>query len=163
MQRNYYEYKKDEMGIHIGKMPVWFTEKSVEGDAKQGAIEFHSNNEYDEVWGPNAKFRIEWEAKDRSEFYHAREVQESIDMYNAINVVVTNKEQIWMRSHEFTYWFGKRTKMIRKRYYPEQIMHGVFYCEIKNRQYNINARVIKRHYEAFKPYILEAFKSIICH
>ncbi|MGV9173062.1 MAG: hypothetical protein ACOC44_10155 [Promethearchaeia archaeon] len=163
MQRNYYVYKDKDLGVHIAKLPVWFSEAQKEGDADQGSIVFHSNNEYDEVWGPNAKIQVDWENKARTDFYHAREVQESIDMYNAINVVVTNKKREWLRSHEFTYWFGNRKKMIRKHYYPEEIIHGIFYCEVKNRQYTLNARVIKKHYEGFKPYILEAFKSIICH
>ena len=84
-------------------------------------------------------------------------------MFNAINVVVTKKENTWLMSHEFTYFFGQRRKMVRKRYYAENIIHGVFYCDMSERQFNLSAYIIRNHYEAFKPFILECFNSVNCH
>ena len=163
MQKSYYQYRKEECRIGIDRMPIWFKETEFDGDQNKGYIIFQTENEYDEIWGPNAKMEISWEKKGRTETFHAKEVQASIDMYNAIKVVVTKKEMIWLRTHDFTYWIGHRTKMIRKRYYPLNIIHGVFYCDITERVFNINTEVIKKHYEGFEPYIIEGYKSIDCH
>ena len=163
MQKNYFIYEKSEFNVTINKVPIWFKEVEVTGDENKGTIKFHSQNNYDEIWGPNATMEFDWLKKDRTKFLHSREVQESIDIYNAINVVVTKKEQVWLHTHEFTYWSGGRSKMIRKRYYPENNLHGVFYCELTERQFNMHSVIIRDHYEGFKPYILESFKSIICH
>ena len=163
MQKNYYIYEKPEYKIVINKMPIWFKEIEFSGDQNKGTIKFATYNDYDEIWGPNAKIDLEWVQKERINFFHAKEVQASIDMYNSINVVVIKKERIWLNSHEFSYWFGKRTKMIRKRYYPENFIHGVFYCDISERQFNITCEIIREHYDGFKPYILEAYNSIVCH
>ena len=163
MQQNYYIFTKDELNLTINRMPVWFKEVSKTGDENKGTISLHSQNEYDEVWGANAKLEISWEKKGRTEYFHAKQVQASIDMFNAIKVVVTEKERTWLMSHEFTYWFGNRNKMVRKRYYQENIIHGVFYCDMTERQIDISAYIIRPHYEGFKPFILECFNSIICH
>jgi hypothetical protein len=163
MQRNYYIYEKPELKIIINKLPVWFTEISYDGDEKEGNISFKSANDYDEIYGNNAKIEVEFSTIERIKFYHAKEVQKSIDVYNAINVVVTNKERVWLNTHEFTYWFGTRTKMIRKRYYPENHIHGLFYCELTERLFEIHSKIIRKHYEGFKPYLLEAYNSFLCH
>ena len=163
MQKNYYIYEKANLKILVNKMPIWFNEISVEGDENKGIINFESSNDYDEIWGPNAKIEFEWFKKERLDFFHAKEVQASIDTYNAINVVVVKKERDWLNSHEFSYWFGKRTKMVRKRYYPENFIYGLFYCDMTLRQFSMTAEIIREHYEGFKPFILEAFNSIICH
>jgi len=163
MQKNYYIYEKPELNITIYKLPIWFKETSYEGDEKKGAIFFNSYDEFDEFYGSNAKIEINILKKERLEFYHPKEVQESINLYNAINVVVTKKERAWLNSHEFTYWYGNRTKMIRKRYYQENHIHGLFYCELSSRQFDIHSVVVKDHYEAFKPFRLEAYNSVNCH
>ncbi len=165
MQKNYYIYEKPECNITIYKLPIWFKETSYDVDQKgtKGTIEFHSYNEYDEIYGSNAKIELNFMKRERLDFYHPKEVQESISLYNAINVVVTKKERVWLNSHEFTYWFGNRTKMIRKRYYQENHIHGLFYCELSSRQFDVHSVVVRDHYEGFKPYLLEAFNSINCH
>ena len=104
MQKSYYQYRKEECRIGIDRMPIWFKETEFDGDQNKGYIIFQTENEYDEIWGPNAKMEISWEKKGRTETFHAKEVQASIDMYNAIKVVVTKKEMIWLRTHDFTYW-----------------------------------------------------------
>jgi hypothetical protein len=163
MQKNYYIYEKPEYKININKIPIWFKETLNEGDENKGTIVFKTHDEYDEIYKSIAKIELNFVNKDRLDFFHAREVQESIDIYNAINVVVTKKERTWLNSHEFSYWFGQRSKMIRKRYYPENHIHGLFYCELTNRLFEIHSTIIRDHYEGFKPYILEAFNSIVCH
>ncbi len=165
MQKNYYIYEKPECNITIYKLPIWFKESfyEVDEEATKGTIQFDSYNEYDEIYGSNAKIEINFMKKDRLDFYHPKEVQESINLYNAINVVVTKKENAWLNSHEITFWFGNRTKMIRKRYYQENHIHGLFYCELSSRQFDIHSVIIRNHYEGFKPYLLEAYNSINCH
>ena len=163
MEFNYYAYRKLECNIIINKMPKWYLEAEYEGDETKGHIYFNTQNEFDEIWGPNSKLEINWENKDRLNLLYYKEVQNSIDIYNAIGLVVTQKEQDWLMSHEFTIWFGNRKMMIRKRFYVERAIHGVFYCDSSQRLFNIHAKVIDQLYENFKPYILSCFNSIICH
>jgi len=163
MQYTYYVYKKEDADITINRMPVWFREVQFEGNEKKGLIIFHSNNDYDEYWGSNAKMEINWETKERTEFMHYKAVQQSIDVYNAINMVITKKENDWIRSHEYTWWYGKRSKMIRKHYYAERAIHGLFYCDISKRLFSFHTNVVDDLFENFEPYILECYKSVICH
>ena len=98
-------------------------------------------------------------------FTPVREIilEKSIDTYNAIGIVVTKKERDWLMSHEFTFWFGQRRKMIRKRYYVEKVVHGIFYCEISERLFSIHTSIIESMYENYKPYIMKSYNSVECH
>ena len=163
MEFNYYAYNKPECNISIDKIPKWYQEIEYQGDESQGSINFNSQNDYDEIWGPNSTLELTWEKKGRSDLFYYKEVQGSIDVYNAIGIVVTEKKKDWLMSHEFTYWFGHRNKMIRRRYYNERVIHGIFYCEISERVFNIHTIIIGEMYENFKPYVLKSYSSIICH
>jgi len=116
MQSNSYVYEKTDVGITINKVPVWFVEKDTTTDEDNGTIILETQK-YDDIWGPMSRIELNWEKKDRTKILHAKEVQNSIDMYNTIKMVVTTKETIWLMSHEFTYWIGGRNKLIRKRFY----------------------------------------------
>lgn len=163
MEQTYYIYNKPEFALKINRMPVWFREKSVDGDENQGSIILHSANDYDENWKANAKMEISWEPKDRLEFAHYKELQKSIDVYNSIDMVVTNKENDWLNSHEFSFWFGNRRKRINRNYYDEQAIHGVFYCDMTQRFFSLHTVIIGSLYENFKPYIMECYRSLKCH
>ncbi|MFX0001527.1 MAG: hypothetical protein ACFE9Q_12620 [Candidatus Hodarchaeota archaeon] len=163
MEYHYYAYNKPECGILINKMPVWYKEIEYTGDEQKGSIALHSQNEYDEIWGPESKIEINWEKKDRMNLFYYKEVQTSIDMYNAIGIVVTEKNRDWLMSHEITFWSGHRNKMIRKRFYTEKVIHCIFYCDISERLINIHTSIIGDQYENFKPYILKSYNSIECH
>ena len=163
MEFNYYAYNKPECDVSIDKMPKWYQESEYQGDESQGSIILNSQNDYDEIWGPNSKMELTWEKKGRSDLFYYKEVQNSVDVYNAIGIVVTEKKKEWLRSHEFTYWFGHRNKMIRKRYYNEKVIHGIFYCEISERVFNIHTSIIGEMFENFKPYVLKSYSTIICH
>lgn len=163
MEFNYYAYNKPECNISIDKMPKWYQEIEYQGDENQGSINFNSQNDYDEIWGPNSVLELTWEKKGRSDLLYYKEVQNSIEVYTSIGFVVTEKRKDWLRSHEFTYWFGHRNKMIRKRYYNERVIHGIFYCEISERVFNIHTSIIGEKYENFKPYVLKSYSSFICH
>ena len=89
MQYSYYVYEKLESDFKLNKMPIWFREVNFEGDENKGIIFLETQNEFDELWGPIAKMEISWEKKDRLKYFHAKEVQRSIDAFNAIKIVVT--------------------------------------------------------------------------
>ena len=163
MEYNYYVYNKAECNITINKMPIWFKEIEYEGDENNGYIIMHSQNDYDEIWGPNTKLEIKWEKRERMNLFYYKEVERSIETYNAIGIVVTKKERDWLMSHEFTFWFGQRRKMIRKRYYVEKVVHGIFYCEITERLFSIHTSIIESMYENYKPNIIKSYNSVECH
>ncbi len=163
MEYNYYVYNKAECNITINKMPIWFKEIEYEGDENNGYIIMHSQNDCDEIWGPNTKLEIKWEKRERMNLFYYKEVEKSIETYNAIGIVVTKKERDWLMSHEFTFWFGQRRKMIRKRYYVEKVIHGIFYCEITERLFSIHTSIIESMYENYKPNIIKSYNSVECH
>ncbi|MFW9901495.1 MAG: hypothetical protein ACFFDY_09410 [Candidatus Thorarchaeota archaeon] len=163
MEYNYYRYTKPECGVIINKMPIWYKEVEYSGDKIQGSITLQTQHEHDEIWGPESIMEINWEKKDRLKFFYYKEVQISIDMYNAVGIVVTEKNKDWLRSHEITFWSGHRNKMIRKRFYSEKVMHCIFYCDITETLFNVHTSIIGDRYENFKPFILKSFNSIECH
>jgi len=163
MEYKAYVYLKPEANLIINKMPIWFRELDFDGDTNEGHLILQSQDEYDEIWGSNAKLDISWEKKERTSLFYAKEVQKSIDTYNAIGLVVTKKENDWLLSHEFSRWFGQRTKMLRKRFYKEKSIHAVFYCDKTERMINLHCAVIEKYYENYKPYIIAAFNSVVCH
>ena len=163
MEYKYYVYEKPEGNLHLTRMPIWFKEVEFNGNQNNGHLTLHSQNDYDEIWGANAKMEISWEKKERENFYYGREIQASINSYSSIGLVITSKENSWLLSHEFTTWFGKRSKMIQKRFYSEKSIHGIFYCDISQRIINIHTAIIDKYYENFKPFILKAYSSVICH
>jgi len=152
MEYNYYSYEKLEAKILVPKLPIWFREVEFNGDEYEGNLMLHSQNEYDEIYGSNAKG-----------FYYAKEVQQSIELYNAIGFVITSKENTWLRSHEFTFWYGQRTKMMRKRYYREKCIHGIFFCDITKRLINLHTTIIDKFYDNFKPFVIKSYNTFICH
>jgi hypothetical protein len=163
MEYNYYFYEKPEAKIVVQKLPKWFIEVKFEGNEQEGNITLHSQNDYDEIYGSNAKLEISWEKKHRNTLHHGKEVQKSIELYNAIGFAIIKKESTWLLSHEFVSWFGQRTKMMRKRYYRENCIHGIFYCDITERLINFHYNVIDKHYENFKSFIVKSLTTIVCH
>lgn len=163
MEYNYYVYNKPECKLILNKMPIWFREIKFDGDDSEGFIELHSQNDYDEIWGADAKMEISWEKKDKTRLFYAKEVQNSIDIYNAIGLVITSKENSYIMSHNFTIWYGKRSKMIRKRYYNERSIHGIFFCDNTSRLINIHTTIVDKLYENYKPFIHKCYNNIECH
>ena len=163
MEYNYYTYEKKEVNITIHKLAKWLIEEKFEGDVNEGNISFHSQNDYDEIYGANAKMEISWEKKDRIGFFHGKEVQNSIELYSSVGFAIINKESDWLLSHEFVTWFGQRNKMMRKRYYREKCIHGIFYCDVTERLINVHTNVIDKFFENFKPFIIKSLSTFICH
>ncbi|MHA1726386.1 MAG: hypothetical protein ACTSXH_16365 [Promethearchaeota archaeon] len=162
-EKTTYVYEKPESNIRITKMPIWFEETSAEGNQENGYISWETINHHDEIWGAIAKIDLEYSKLERSKFFHPKEVQKTIAQFNAIDITVSKKENDWINSHELTIWYGTRKKLIRKRFYRENSIHAIFYCDMSERLFSIHASMIEVHYEGFKPFILNAFKSITCH
>lgn len=163
MKRTYYVYKKPDYRFKINKMPIWFEETYADGNDQKGRITLHSSNDFDENWGANAKMEILWEPKDRLDFVHYKEVQNTIEEFRAIDISVSKKENTWMRSHEFTYWYGSRRKRIGRNFYVERAIHGVFYCDQTQRLFSIHTGIIEQLYDNFKQLVKDAYMSIHCH
>ena len=163
MEYNYYIYEKNEANITIHKLAKWLIEEKFEGNIDEGYISFHSQNDYDEIYGANAKLELSWEKKDRIGFFHGKEVQKSIELYSSVGFAVINKTSDWLLSHEFVTWFGQRNKMMRKRYYREKCIHAIFYCDVTERLINVHANIIDKFFENFKPFIIKSLSTILCH
>lgn len=163
MEYNYYIYEKNEANITIHKLAKWLIEEKFEGNKDEGYISFHSQNDYDEIYGANAKLELSWEKKDRIGFFQAKEVQKSIELYSSVGFAVVNKTSDWLLSHEFVTWYGQRNKMMKKRYYREKCIHAIFYCDVTERLINVHANIIDKFYENFKPFIIKSLSTILCH
>jgi hypothetical protein len=96
MEYNYYAYEKPECKIQVQKLPIWFKEVKFEGNEIEGNITLHSQNEYDEIYGSNAKLEISWDKKYRDNLYYGKEVQKSIELYNSIGFAITQRENTWL-------------------------------------------------------------------
>jgi len=163
MQETYYVYEKPEYNVLMNRMPIWFKEVQIIGDQNQGSIILHSQNDFDEYWGANAKMELDWVKMEREDFYHPREVQKSIDIYNSINFNITQKKNDLLNSHNITWWRGQRSKRVGLTIYEEKCIHAVFYCEFSGRVINLHCGIINEYFGGFEPYILDAFKSLMCH
>ena len=126
-------------------------------------LEWIFKNEVSNVMAENKTYNTWQQGFLRIFFYLSENRKIVLNTYNSIGLVITSKENSWLQSHEFTTWFGRRTKMMRKRFYSEKSIHGIFYCDITERLLNIHTAIIDKFYENFKPFILKAYSSIICH
>jgi hypothetical protein len=163
MEYNFYFYSRPECRLTINKMPIWLKEIEHIGDENKGSIILHSEKDYDEIYGPSSKLDVNWEKEERMNLFYYKEVENSIETYNAIGIVVTKKSKDWLMSHEYTYWFGHRRKMIRRRFYVEKVIHGIFYCDVTERLFNMHVSVIESLYTSVEPNILKSYTTIQCH
>jgi len=163
LQQTYYIYEKPELNFVFNKMPIWFKEVQILGDENRGSIILHTQNDFDDYWGANAKMELDWVKMKREEFYHPREVQKSMDVYTSINYTITRKNNDLLNSHDITWWCGMRRKRVSAKFYEEKCIHAVFYCEFSMRVLNLHCGIIDEHFGGFEPYIIDAFKSIQCH
>ena len=163
MEQTYYYFEKSEFNIILNKMPIWFKENQILGDENQGSIILHSQNDFDDYWGANAKMELDWIKKEREDFYHPREVQKSMDVYTSINYTITKKNNDLLNSHNVTWWRGQRRKRVVAKVYEEKCIHAVFFCEYSKRVINMHCGIINEYFGGFESYILDAFKSIECH
>ena len=58
MEYNYFVYKKPECNLVINKMPIWFREKEFTENENNGSLILHSENNFDDIWGPNSTMEV---------------------------------------------------------------------------------------------------------
>jgi len=163
MKRTYWIYRNSDCKIHVEKIPIYLERIEEEGTFETGRVTFQSTNSYDDIWGPDVKFEVSWEPVDRISYHHGKRVNQSIQMFNTLEIVVSKKQTEWIRSHEMTYWFGTRRQIIKKRFYPSNIIHSIIMCEQTNRVFELHAVIISAMNPNYENLILDAIKSINCH
>jgi len=160
-----WRYLNREYGIQINKISDYFAKEKVkeEGNADLGEITFQSIRDVDDIFGPECTIKINWEKKDPTQYHHGLKVKDTIRMFSSINVVITKKETRWHLSHEMTYWLGRKQKMERGRYYQTSVIHGIVFCELTNRLFEVHAEVFAKYYENYKPLIMQVLETLQCH
>jgi hypothetical protein len=163
LQHSHWVYRNQPCSFLIEKMPIYLERVTEEGDLKAGKVTFKSTSQYDEVWGSDVKFDVTWELADRMTYNHGKKVRETIKMFNAIDIVVIDKKTEWVRSHEFTYWYGQKKQIIQKRFYSTQIIHGVMLCDQSSRVFETHAVIITSLFTNYEQLILDSMRSLKCH
>ena len=163
MEHTYWVLKHPELNMAIEKVPIYFKEIEVQGTPEAGTLKLESYNKMEEIFGPDAKIEVYWETTDRSIFHQGNRVQQSFDMYNAIEVNITDKETLWNRSHDNTYWYGNRSEIKQKHFYNSNHIHCVFLCEQTSRVFEMHATIISNMYQNYKDLVIDAMKSLLCH
>ena len=163
MEHTYWRFQSPEMKVSVEKVPIYFQQTELQGNFEAGTVKFASYNAMEEIYGPDVTFEVYWETVDRSTFHQGNRVQQSFDMYNAIEVNITDKKTEWNRSHEGTYWFGKRSQIKQKRFYNSNHIHCITLCEQTSRVFEMHATIIANMYPNYKDLVLAAMKSLLCH
>jgi hypothetical protein len=163
MKRTYWIYRNSDCKFQIEKIPIYLERVEEEGTYENGRVLFHSSSQYDEIWGPDVKFEIIWEPVDRISYHHGNRVNQSINMFNTLEIVIINKKTEWIRSHEMTFWFGTRRQIIKKRFYPSNIIHSIMMCESTDRVFELHAIIISALFPNYENLVIDAIKSINCH
>jgi len=163
MEHTYWVAKYPDQNISIEKVPIYFQQTELQGNSEAGTVKFASHNAMEEIYGPNVILEVYWETTDRAIYHQGNRVQQSFDMYNAIEVNVTDKKTEWNRSHEGTYWFGTRSQIIQKHFYNSNHIHCITMCEQTSRVFEMHATIISNMYTNYKDLVLAAMKSLLCH
>ena len=163
MEHTYWVAKYPEKNVAIEKVPIYFQQVDIQGNAEAGTVKFESYNKMEEIYGPDAIFEVYWETVDRALFHQGNRVQQSFDMYNSIEVNISNKETVWNRSHEGTFWYGTRSQIKQKHFYNSNHIHCVLLCEQTSRVFEMHATIIANMYPNYKDIVIAAMKSLLCH
>ncbi len=165
MAKDTWKYLNESTGIQINLISTYFSTTKVleEGDATKGQVNFVSTREADEVWGPEAKIEINWEEIDPSQYHQGLKVKESIRMYGEIEVFASKKENKWHLSHEMTVWWGNRQQVKHRRFYPSKIIHGIVFCELTHRLFEIHAICLGNVFTKYEKAIMDIMDSLQCH
>ncbi|MBN2157573.1 MAG: hypothetical protein JW776_16115 [Candidatus Lokiarchaeota archaeon] len=163
MEHSYWIFRSPEHNVSIEKVPIYFQQVDLQGDSKAGKVIFESYNQMEEIFGPDAIIEVYWETIDRSIFHQGNRVQQSFDMYNAIEVNITKKETRWNRSHENSYWYGTRKQIIQKRFYTSKHIHCIVLCDLTDRVFEIHAKIIANLYPNYENLVQETIASLLCH
>ena len=165
MARETWKYLNETTQIQINRISNHFSSTNVleEGDAKKGQLNLFSTTDADEVWGPEAKIDINWEEIDPSQYHQGLKVKETIRMFSEIEVFASKKENKWHLSHEMTIWWGNRQQVKHRRFYTSKIMHGIVFCELTHRLFEIHAICLGNQFQKYEKTILDIIDSLQCH
>jgi len=163
MEHTYWIFRSPEHNVSIERVPIYFQQTELQGTSEAGTVKFESYNKMEEIYGPDVTLEVYWETVDRSIYHQGNRVQQSFDMYNAIKVNITNKETIWNRSHDNTYWYGTNSKIKQRRFYISNHIHCITLCEQTSRVFELHSTIISNVYTNYKDIIIAAMKSLLCH
>ncbi len=163
MEHTYWVAKYPEHNVTIEKIPIYFQKIDLQGNAEAGTVKFESYNKMEEIYGPDATLEVYWETVDKWIYHQGNRVQQSFDMYNAIEVNISEKNTEWNRSHEGTFWFGTRSQIKQKHFYNSNHIHCITLCEQTSRVFEMHATIISNMHSNYKDLILAAMKSLLCH
>ena len=165
MQHNFWRYIDEENKLQFNKISNLFDQEKVtrEGNFDQGSIKFHTVKSSDKFFGSDATLEFSWEKIDPVSYHHGLRVKETIGMFSRIQVVVTKKETKWSHSHELTLWYGTRQQILKKRFFSSRITHGIMFCELSNRIFNIHGIFLGQQRKLYEKAIMDAIESFHCH
>lgn len=165
MAKETWKYLNENTRIQINRISNLFSTTNVleEGDVKKGLINLSSTKNADDVWGPEAKVEISWEEVEPAQYHQGLKVKETIRMFGEIEVIATKKENKWHLSHEMTIWWGNRQQVKHRRFYGSKIMHGIIFCELTHRLFEIHAICIGNVFPAYEKTILDIMDTLQCH
>lgn len=165
MQHNFWRYIDSENQLQINHISNLFNQEGVqrEGNFDQGRLKFFTHKTSDKFFGSDATLEISWEKVDPLKYHHGLRVKETIGMFSRIQVVITKKETKWSHSHELTLWYGTRQKIMKKRFFSSRITHGIMYCDLSHRVFNIHGIFLGQDRKLYEKAIMEAIESFHCH
>ena len=165
MQHNFWRYIDTENQIQLNNISNLFSQEGVkrEGSFEQGRLKFFTVKTSDKFFGSDATLEISWEKVDPLSYHHGLKVKETIGNFSKIQVVVTKKETKWSHSHELTLWYGSRNQILKKRFFSSKITHGIMFCELTNRIFNIHGIFLGQKQKLYEKAIMDAIESLHCH
>lgn len=163
MEFSTWTFRNEEFKVCIDRVPNYYDRDTEEGDQNQGKITFKCGRQVDDIFGPESRFFVSWETMPPIGYHHGKAVRDSIKQWSAVEVNVERRESGWVNHHEDAMWFGRRTKMQQKHMYAIGIIHGLFYCDVSQRYFEIHGETMFQYKDNYNTLIEAAFKSIQCH
>ncbi len=163
--QSYWRYRNSGLNLSVNHISNLFAQNSLkfDGDQNKGSLSFHSSMKTDDLVGSDATMEISWEKVDPTKYHQGLKVKETIRMFSSINVIATKKESKWHLSHEFTYWHGNRQQFKNKRYFPTNIIHGILYCELTHRVFEVHTSCYSNVFPQYEQAALDVMFSLQCH
>lgn len=163
MKHTFWIYKNENFNFGLEKIPISIEEIEEKGDKNKGYIILKSKDQLDDVYESNVKIEINWETIERVSYHHGKAVNNSIKIFNSLDVSILKKETYWVQNHECTIWWGSKKDLIKQRVYPVNILHSIIYCEFTERLFEIHASISSKFFPNYESLIIEMMKKINCH
>lgn len=160
-----WDFKSEDLKIVFNKIPNYFNSSDVNitGELNEGSFWVKSYDKKDDIWGAIANITVEWSPANPLTFHHGIQVKKTIDIYSAINVIVTQKEQSYLLSHDITIWHGRKQKFEQRRMYSSKIVHATIFCDQTNRLFEIHAEVLDSEFYLYEKPLKDFIYSFECH